>query len=155
MEKAIVKFLFFIYSHFWYFYRAHLAPYMSSDKSESAISHFQTIFATWNQKRGKPEKRADTESFPPKANHNHPDPTTKTPGTTHRRHRYRSAKNDPAPPRSRIKISLSRTTITAGGNQDNPKITPMKIWQHHEITRYKNKNLPEITGYRHLGTYFA
>jgi hypothetical protein len=65
------------------------------------------------------------------------------------------AKNDPTPMAIRIKMSLTRTTILAAGNPDNPKIASLKIDQQAEITRHNDKSQQEITSSRHSGTRLA
>jgi hypothetical protein len=155
MEKAIVKFLFFAYSHFWYFFRAHLAHYSITDKQEDAISRSATIPQRRIRQGTKTEKQADVEQPQPGANRDFPGPATKTSDMTHGHHRHGQARNDPAPMPRRIKISLARTTIPAEGNPDNPKIAPMKIGQQAEITRH-NDNRPRRTPYYHpAGTRLA
>jgi hypothetical protein len=65
-EKAIVKFLFFMYSIFWYFYRACLAQYSRIRKQEGAISLFPAISNGTISSRINTKLQADTKTHPTK-----------------------------------------------------------------------------------------
>jgi hypothetical protein len=139
MEKAIVKFLFFRYSYFWYFLCAHLAHYPINHKQDGAISHFPVISHTRLPPHQETPKQPTKTGPQQKTTRSHLHPPRNTNHSAAWQYRASKAKTDLMRPTNRIKISHARTTIPTGKIPGNPKNTICEIRQPTETTGHKSE----------------